>query len=147
MTFVKDKLTLVGGVAFGFGLIQLLASMLMTAIMREYEIKLECTKLLADGNTDAKINCLMFFVNFLFSLGGLILVVIGGNIYAKCVMWLCMLSLGGIILVAIGAIVRDKYIPQFANAPVFIIVVGVIVFGIGGKVSDVKYLSSRQNTM
>jgi len=61
-------------------------------------------------------NCikyLMFFFNFLFWLSGLILIII-------------------------GAIVRDKYgdkfaelSDQFANAPVLIIVVGVIVFIIG----------------
>jgi len=61
-------------------------------------------------------NCikyLMFFFNFLFWLSGLILIII-------------------------GAIVRDKYgdqfgelSDQFANAPVLIIVVGVIVFVIG----------------
>lgn len=55
----------------------------------------------------------MFFFNFLFWLSGLILIII-------------------------GAIVRDKYgdkfaelSDQFANAPVLIIVVGVIVFVIG----------------
>lgn len=61
-------------------------------------------------------NCikyLMFFFNFLFWLSGLILIII-------------------------GAIIRDKYgdkfqdlSSQFANAPVLIIVVGVIVFVIG----------------
>jgi len=61
-------------------------------------------------------NCikyLMFFFNFLFWLSGLILIII-------------------------GAIVRDKYgdkfadlSDKFANAPVLIIVVGVIVFVIG----------------
>jgi len=65
---------------------------------------------------EGKMNCikyLMFFFNFLFWLSGLILIII-------------------------GAIVRDKYgdqfgelSDQFANAPVLIIVVGVIVFVIG----------------
>jgi len=65
---------------------------------------------------EGKMNCvkyLMFFFNFLFWLSGLILIII-------------------------GAIVRDKYgdkfadlSAQFANAPVLIIVVGVIVFVIG----------------
>ena len=46
--------------------------------------------------------------------------------------------MSGLILIIIGAIVRDKYgdkfadlSAQFANAPVLIIVVGVIVFVIG----------------
>lgn len=65
---------------------------------------------------EGKMSCvkyLMFFFNFLFWLSGLILIII-------------------------GAIVRDKYgdqfgdlASQFANAPVLIIVVGVIVFVIG----------------